>query len=54
MQVTPGAGSDTAKRFASHDWNRLVSDPVYNTQMGVAEISALRKDYSSYVLTFAG
>jgi soluble lytic murein transglycosylase len=56
MQVTPGAGRDTAKRFGvSYDWNRLVSDPVYNTQMGAAEISALFKDYrGSYVLTFAG
>jgi soluble lytic murein transglycosylase len=56
MQVTPGAGRDTAKRFGvSYDWNRLVSDPVYNTQMGAAEISALLKDYrGSYVLTFAG
>ncbi len=56
MQVTPGAGRDTAKRFGvSYDWNRLVSDPVYNTQMGSAEISALLKDYrGSYILTFAG
>jgi soluble lytic murein transglycosylase len=56
MQVTPGAGKDTAKRFGvSYDWKRLVSDPVYNTQMGAAEISALLKDYrGSYILTFAG
>jgi soluble lytic murein transglycosylase len=56
MQVTPGAGKDTAKRFAvSYDWNRMVSDPVYNTQMGAAEIAALLKDYrGSFVLTFAG
>jgi soluble lytic murein transglycosylase len=46
MQVTPGAGRDIAKRFGvSYDWDRLVSDPVYNTQMGAAEISALFKDY---------
>src|SRR5215468_714068 len=45
MQVTPGAGRDTAKRFgAAYDWKRLVSDPVYNTQLGSAEISALFKD----------
>jgi hypothetical protein len=32
------AGRDTAKRFGvAYDWNRLVSDPVYNTQMGAAE-----------------
>jgi soluble lytic murein transglycosylase len=56
MQVTPGAGRDTAKRFGvAYDWNRLVSDPIYNTQMGAAEISALLKDYrGSFILTFAG
>jgi len=56
MQVTPAAGRDTAKRFGvSYDWNRLVSDPVYNTQMGGAEVAALLKDYrGSYILTFAG
>ena len=42
MQVTPEAGRDTAKRFGvTYDWNRLVSDPVYNTQMGAAELGAL-------------
>jgi soluble lytic murein transglycosylase len=56
MQVTPGAGRDTAKRFGiTYDWKRLVADPVYNTEMGVAEIAALLKDYhGSYILTFAG
>jgi soluble lytic murein transglycosylase len=56
MQVTPEAGRDTAKRFGvAYDWKRLVSDPVYNTQMGVAEISALFREYArSYVMTFAG
>ncbi len=56
MQVTPGAGRDTAKRIGiAYDWNRLVSDPVYNTQMGVAEVAALLHDYrGSYILTFAG
>jgi peptidoglycan lytic transglycosylase len=56
MQVTPGAGRDTAKRFGvAYDWKRLVSDPVYNTQMGAAEISALFKEYTgSYIMTFAG
>ena len=56
MQVTPVAGRDTAKRFGvSYDWKRLVSDPVYNTQMGAAEASALLKDFrGSFVLTFAG
>src|SRR5882672_6144358 len=56
MQVTPGAGRDTAKRFGiSYDWNRLVSDPAYNTQMGAAELAALLIDYrGSYIMTFAG
>ncbi len=56
MQVTPEAGRDTAKRFkVSYDWRRMVSDPVYNTQMGAAEISALFREYAgSYVMTFAG
>jgi len=56
MQVTPGAGRDTAKRFGvAYDWNRLVSDPAYNTQLGAGEISALLTDYrGSLILTFAG
>jgi soluble lytic murein transglycosylase len=56
MQVTPSAARDTAKRFnVTYDWNRLVSDKAYNTQMGAAEIAALLKDYrGSYILTFAG
>jgi soluble lytic murein transglycosylase len=56
MQVTPEAGRDTAKRFkVSYDWDRMVSDPVYNTQMGAAELSALLKEYTgSYIMTFAG
>ena len=56
MQVTPQAGRDTAKRFgAVYDWKRLVSDPVYNMQMGAAEIAGLLKDYrGSYIMTFAG
>ncbi len=56
MQVTPEAGRDTAKRFGvAYDWNGLVSDPVYNTQMGAAEVAALLKEYrGSYIMTFAG
>jgi soluble lytic murein transglycosylase len=56
MQVTPEAGRDTAKRFGvEYDWDRLVSDPVYNTQMGAAELSALLQEYKgSYIMTFAG
>jgi soluble lytic murein transglycosylase len=56
MQVTPEAARDTAKRFGvSYDWGRMVSDPVYNTQMGAAELSALLKEYTgSHIMTFAG
>jgi soluble lytic murein transglycosylase len=56
MQVTPDAGRDTAKRFGvSYDWDRMVSDPVYNTQMGAAELSALLSEYrGSHLMTFAG
>jgi soluble lytic murein transglycosylase len=56
MQVTPEAGRDTAKRFGVvYDWKRFESDPVYNTQMGAAEVSALFKEYNgSYIMTFAG
>jgi soluble lytic murein transglycosylase len=56
MQVTPEAGRDTATRFGiAYDWNRLVCDPVYNTQMGAAELAGLFHDYGgSYLLIFAG
>ena len=56
MQVTPAAGHDTAKRVGvAYSWDRLVSDPVYNTQMGAAEVAALLKEYrGSYIMTFAG
>lgn len=56
MQVTPEAGRDTAKRFGvAYDWDRMVSDPVYNTQMGAAELSALLSEYrGSQIMTFAG
>jgi soluble lytic murein transglycosylase len=55
MQVTPEAGRDTAKRFgATFDWQRMVTDPVYNTQMGAAELAGLFKEYhGSYIMTFA-
>jgi soluble lytic murein transglycosylase len=56
MQVTPEAGRDTAKRFGvSYDWDRMVSDPVYNTQMGAAELSALQSEYHGCpIMIFAG
>jgi peptidoglycan lytic transglycosylase len=56
MQVTPEAGRDTAKRFGvTYDWDKMVSDPVYNTQMGAAELSALLREYQGcHIMTFAG
>jgi soluble lytic murein transglycosylase len=56
MQVTPEAGRDTAKRFGlTYDWDKMVSDPVYNTQMGAAELSALLSEYrGNQIMTFAG
>jgi soluble lytic murein transglycosylase len=56
MQVTPEAGRDTAKRFGlTYDWSKMVSDPVYNTQMGAAELSALFSEYrGNQIMTFAG
>ncbi|HZQ11595.1 MAG TPA: lytic transglycosylase domain-containing protein [Pseudolabrys sp.] len=56
MQVTPEAGRDTARRFkVAYDGNRLRKDPVYNMQMGAAELSNLLHYYrGSYLLTFAG
>ncbi len=56
MQVTPEAGKDTAKRFGvRYDWARMKKDPVYNTQIGAAELSALMTEYKgSLIMTFAG
>jgi soluble lytic murein transglycosylase len=56
MQVTPEAGRETAKRFgATYDFKRLTSDPVYNVQMGAAELGDRLEGYrGSYILTFAG
>ncbi len=56
MQVTPEAGRDTARRFkVTYDGTKLRKDPVYNMQMGAAELSNLLHYYrGSYLLTFAG
>ena len=56
MQVTPEAAIDTAKKFkAVYNRARLLSDPIYNMQMGAAELSNLLTGYNgSYILTFAG
>ncbi len=56
MQVTPESAKDTAKVFkAEYNRGRLLSDPVYNMQMGTAELAILLNGYNgSYILTFAG
>jgi soluble lytic murein transglycosylase len=56
MQVTPEAGRYVAKKFGvSYDFKRLTSDPIYNCQMGAAELGELLQDYrGSYILAFAG
>jgi len=56
LQVTPEAGRETAKKFgATYDGKRLLSDSVYNVQMGAAELGDLLEFYhGSYILTFAG
>lgn len=56
MQVTPAAGIDTAAKFkVTYSRDRLLKDPVYNMQMGAAELSNLFTGYNgSYILTFAG
>jgi soluble lytic murein transglycosylase len=56
MQVTPEAGRDTSTRFGlPYDWTRMICDPVYNTQMGAAELAGLMRDYrNSLLLIFAG
>lgn len=56
MQVTPVAAQDTSKRFKYvYNKSRLLSDPVYNMQMGAAELSMLLSTYDgSYIMTFAG
>jgi soluble lytic murein transglycosylase len=56
MQVTPIAALDTSRRYkVKYDKGRLLSDPVYNMQMGAAELAALLSQYrGSYIMTFAG
>jgi soluble lytic murein transglycosylase len=56
MQVTPEAGRYVAKKFnVSFDSKKLMSDPVYNVQLGAAELGDLIVDYrGSYILSFAG
>ncbi len=51
MQVTPEAARDTAKRFkVGYNRHRLLSDPVYNMQMGAAELSRLLQYFNGNYL----
>jgi soluble lytic murein transglycosylase len=54
MQVTPAAGRDTAKRFnVPFDQHRLMSDMVYNAQLGTAELgNDIASWRGSYILAF--
>jgi soluble lytic murein transglycosylase len=56
MQVTPAAGQYIARKFnVKYSRDRLLSDPIYNVQMGAAELGDLIRDYNgSYILAFVG
>jgi soluble lytic murein transglycosylase len=56
MQVTPDAGRYVSKKFnVSFDVKRLLSDPVYNVQLGAAELGNLLDTYrGSFIMSFAG
>jgi soluble lytic murein transglycosylase len=56
MQVTPEAALDTAQKYkVTFNKSRLLSDPVYNMQMGAGELANLLTGYNgSPLLTFAG
>jgi soluble lytic murein transglycosylase len=55
MQVTPAAGRYVAKKLGiGFDQKRLLNDPVYNVQIGAAELGDLIESYGgSYILSFA-
>jgi len=56
MQVTPVAARYISRKFnVPYDVKRLLSDQVYNVQLGSAELADLIKDYNgSYIMAFAG
>jgi soluble lytic murein transglycosylase len=56
MQVTPAAGKYVARKFkVTYNEKKLLSDPVYNVQLGAAELGDLLADFrGSYILTFVG
>lgn len=55
MQVMPGTGRIVArKNGVAFDAKKLLHDPVYNAQIGAAEIGSLVQDYDGcHVLAFA-
>ena len=55
MQVLPGTAKMVAKKNGvAFDQKRLLSDPVYNVQIGAAELGSQLESYrGSYILTFA-
>ena len=56
MQVTPPAARYIAKKFGvAFNQKKLLEDPVYNTQIGAAELGDLLQDYrGSYLMSFVG
>lgn len=54
MQVTPAAGKYIARKNGiAFDQRRLLNDPVYNVQMGAAELGDVIEAYrGSYILAF--
>ncbi len=54
MQVTPGAGRNTARKFkVAFDERRLLGDTAYNAQLGSAELGDDIKSFrGSYILAF--
>ena len=55
MQVTPMAARDLARKHkVEFDQKRLLTDNVYNVQMGAAELGDVISDYrGSYIMAFA-
>jgi soluble lytic murein transglycosylase len=55
MQVTPEAGKHIAKKYnVTYDQKRLLSDQVYNLQIGAAELGENLQNYrGSYIMAFA-
>jgi soluble lytic murein transglycosylase len=55
LQVTPDAGRYVCKKYgANFDLGKLKTDPVYNAQLGSAELGGLIEDFrGSYIMTFA-